>query len=71
MINKLKTQSLLGNNDLDFNRRLGMPVEVFCPRIQDTVAFGKIEMFDEQELLINGSCFQIEQYLFFGCPEYR
>ncbi|KMM38122.1 hypothetical protein [Guptibacillus hwajinpoensis] len=71
MINKLKTKSLLGNEDLDFNRRLGMPVEVFCPKLKDTVAFGKIEMFVEDELSINGNCFQIEQYLFFGCPEQR
>ncbi|TLS35618.1 hypothetical protein [Pseudalkalibacillus caeni] len=71
MINKLKTKSLLIDEDLNYNRRLGMPVEVYCPKSNNTVAFGRIEAFTECELSVNGFNFPLEHYLFFGCPEQR
>lgn len=65
---KIKTKSLVLNKDLEYNIKLGLPVEVYCPNAHKTVAFGRIEMMNERFVVINSEKHAIEDHFFFGCP---
>ncbi|WP_332693445.1 hypothetical protein [Halalkalibacter lacteus] len=65
---KLTDKSLVTNQDLDLNHRLGLPVEVFCFKQGKTIAFGRIKAFDEEKIHIHGDDFCRSTYLFFGQP---
>ncbi|TWI54609.1 hypothetical protein [Halalkalibacter nanhaiisediminis] len=67
-LSKLTNKSLVTNNDLDFNYRLGIPVEVFCSKQKKTIAFGQIHSFNDQMIQIHEFAFCRSTYLFFGQP---
>ncbi|MFC0472932.1 hypothetical protein ACFFHM_21180 [Halalkalibacter kiskunsagensis] len=68
ILTKLIDKSLVTNQDLDLNHRLGLPVEVFCFKQGKTIAFGPISAFDEEKIHIRGDNFCRSTYLFFGQP---
>ncbi|SDM78122.1 hypothetical protein SAMN04488137_1901 [Fictibacillus solisalsi] len=65
---KIKTKSLVLNKDLEYNEKLGLPVEVYCPLAHQTIAFGRIETLDDHFVVINSEKHAISDYFFFGCP---
>ncbi|UOE96442.1 hypothetical protein [Alkalihalobacillus sp. LMS39] len=65
---KLINKSLVTNEDIEFNKKMGLPVEVFCPREYKTLAFGRIQSFCNEEILINGHPYCRENNAFFGHP---
>lgn len=66
ILTKLVEKSLVTTNDIAFNYRLGLPIEVFCSEKGETVAFGRINAFDDDVIYIQGHAFPRENYLFFG-----
>ncbi|NEU31100.1 hypothetical protein GN156_09950 [bacterium LRH843] len=68
ILTKLTEKSLVTNQDVSFNYRLGIPVEVFCSKQGETIAFGQINSFNDQMIHINGQSFSRTAYLFFGQP---
>lgn len=68
-LKKMKTRSLLYYKELEYNRKLGLPIEVFCPRQKKTVAFGRIEALSKNGIIINSVIYSNEQYIFFGLTE--
>lgn len=64
---KMTTKSLVLDIDLDYSQRLGIPVEVFSLQVQDTIEFGKIQLYSDQFVCINNKLFNRSKYLFFGC----
>ncbi|MGO4888213.1 hypothetical protein ACJ2A9_10685 [Anaerobacillus sp. MEB173] len=68
MITKLTNKSLVTNDDLAYNMRIGLPIEVFCPSAQSTIAFGRIESFTGQQVYISGAEYCREKHLLFGLP---
>jgi hypothetical protein len=68
ILTKLTNKSLVTNQDLELNHRLGLPVEVFCSKQGKTLAFGPIKGFDDQKILIRDHDFCRSTYLFFGKP---
>lgn len=67
-LTKLTEKSLVTTQDIAFNYRLGIPVEVFCSHEGKTVAFGQISSFNDQVIYIRGNSFSRSNYLFFGQP---
>lgn len=67
-ITKIKTKSLLFNDDLSYNQRLGLPVEVFSTKTNETVAFGKIRLYSDQYICVNDRFFSRDGHMLFGCP---
>ncbi|MDN4074596.1 hypothetical protein [Fictibacillus terranigra] len=65
---KIKTKSLVLNKDLQYNEKLGLPVEVYCPLSHQTIAFGRIETMDDCFVVINSEKHSIADHFFFGCP---
>ncbi len=63
---KIKKKTMLSFNDLEYNRSLGLPIEVFCPLFDKTVAFGRIEALSEHGVIVNQSIYSSHEYLFFG-----
>ncbi len=68
MLTKLVEKSLVTTQDIAFNYRLGLPIEVFCSEKGETVAFGRINAFDDDVIYIQGQAYRREHYLFFGQP---
>ncbi|MDT8860049.1 hypothetical protein N0O92_07365 [Alkalihalobacillus sp. MEB130] len=68
ILTKLTNKSLVTNQDLELNHRLGIPVEVFCSKQGKTLAFGQIKGFDEERIQIRDYEFCRTTYLFFGKP---
>lgn len=68
ILTKLTNKSLVTDQDVSFNYRLGIPVEVFDSEQGKTLAFGQIEAYSEQLIHIHGSPFCRSSYLFFGQP---
>ncbi|WP_245805906.1 hypothetical protein [Bacillus alkalicellulosilyticus] len=68
MYYKLLNKSLVTNDDIEFNKKLGLPVEVFCPKEHRTVDFGRVQSFCNEEILINGTTYSREHNAFFGHP---
>ncbi len=67
-ITKLKNKSVITDDDLGHNQRIGMPIEVFCLEKQQTIAFGKIQSFTNHQVCINGNYYSRDQYVLFGFP---
>ncbi len=65
---KITDKSLVTNQDLDFNQRIGLPVEVYCSKRSETIAFGQINAFNDQTIYIGGRPFCRQSNLFFGQP---
>ena len=65
-LTKMKTKTLLCHRDLEYNRKLGLPVEVFCPKKQKTIAFGRIEALSKNGVIINRAIYSKHRYIFFG-----
>lgn len=67
-ITKLKNKTVVTDDDLGYNQRIGMPIEVFCLEKKQTVAFGQIQSFNYYEVCINGESYCRDQYVLFGFP---
>ncbi|HET7629230.1 MAG TPA: hypothetical protein VFK44_12730 [Bacillales bacterium] len=67
-IAKITSKSLVLNEDLSYNQRLGLPVEVFSTRENKTVAFGKIRLYSDQFICVNDQFFNRSGHMIFGCP---
>jgi hypothetical protein len=67
-LTKLKNKSLRTDIDLNYNMQLGLPIEVYCPNKHETIAFGRIDHFCDQTVVIQGQSHMRESCLFFGCP---
>ncbi|WP_096200989.1 hypothetical protein [Bacillus sp. FJAT-45350] len=63
---KVLKKSLTSLEDIEFNHKFGLPIEVFCPKDRRTVAFGRIENLNVKGVQINGEIFNIEENAFFG-----
>ncbi|WP_245308166.1 hypothetical protein [Halalkalibacter urbisdiaboli] len=68
ILTKITDKTLATNQDLSFNQRIGLPIEVFCSKKLETVAFGQIESFGDTYIQVNGTRYCRESYLFFGQP---
>ncbi|ARK30271.1 hypothetical protein [Halalkalibacter krulwichiae] len=68
ILTKLIDKSLVTNEDLDYNHRLGLPVEVFCFKKGKTIAFGAIRDFNDKYIQIRGDEYCRSTFLFFGKP---
>ncbi|WP_100407174.1 hypothetical protein [Bacillus solitudinis] len=67
-LTKLTDKTLTTNQDLSFNQQIGLPIEVYCSKRYETVAFGQIETYCESFIIINGQRYCRSSYLFFGHP---
>lgn len=67
-LTKLKNKSLVTDLDLSYSKRLGLPIEVYCPNTHETIAFGRIDHFCENTVTVQGQCYERNAVLFFGCP---
>lgn len=56
----------LSYDDLEYNRKLGLPIEIYCPKQQKTIAFGRIEALTNHGVIINQSIYSSYEYVFFG-----
>ncbi|EIT86560.1 hypothetical protein A374_03279 [Fictibacillus macauensis ZFHKF-1] len=65
---KMKTKSLVMDQDFAYNEKLGLPVEVYCPQAHQTIAFGRIQARDDRYIVINSEKHALDDYFFFGCP---
>lgn len=65
-LTKMKTKTLLCYKDLEYNRKLGLPIEVFCPKRHETVAFGRIEALSQNGVIVNNCIYSNQRYIFFG-----
>ncbi|PWA12400.1 hypothetical protein DCC39_06255 [Pueribacillus theae] len=65
-LKKMKTKSLLCYSDLEYNRNLGLPIEVFCPLQKETVAFGRIEALSKNGVIVNQFIYPNHRFIFFG-----
>ncbi|WP_158735303.1 hypothetical protein [Alteribacillus sp. YIM 98480] len=66
LLNKLTCRSLITDKDVDYNFRLGIPVEVFCTHSESTIAFGQIERYSHHIICVAGSCFDRQDFIFIG-----
>ncbi|WP_042359156.1 hypothetical protein [Geomicrobium sp. JCM 19055] len=53
----LKDHLLIFDEDLHFNQRIGMPVQVFCLTQQRVVAFGKIQNISNKCVTVSKTAF--------------
>jgi hypothetical protein len=67
-ITKFTTMSLVLDQDLNYNQKLGLPVEVFCMEKHCTIAFGRIQEISADHVQIANKCFCRTKNAFFGCP---
>lgn len=56
----------LSIDDLEYNYKLGLPIEIFCIKKMKTVAFGRIEAFSKHGVIVNQTIYSNKDYLFFG-----
>jgi hypothetical protein len=61
-----KKQFLVTDEDFLELKKLGLPIEVFCPVLCKTVAFGFLENWDLNHARVNGNQFAREEVIFFG-----
>jgi tRNA uridine 5-carbamoylmethylation protein Kti12 len=67
-LTKLRNKTVITDDDLGYNQRIGMPIEVFCLEKKQTIAFGKIQSFTNGQICINGNHYSRDQYVLFGFP---
>ncbi|MFB5661633.1 hypothetical protein [Alteribacillus sp. HJP-4] len=65
-LNKLTRRSLVTEEDIEYNYRLGIPVEVYCLYTESTVAFGKIASFTSRHICISKTYFNRNHFVFIG-----
>ncbi|WP_035340105.1 hypothetical protein [Halalkalibacter hemicellulosilyticus] len=65
-LKKVKKFTLVTNNDISYNYRLGLPIEVYCIRSKKTIAFGRIAFFNDNVIIIRRHSYARSSYLFFG-----
>ncbi|KGA99183.1 hypothetical protein AJ85_13330 [Alkalihalobacillus alcalophilus ATCC 27647 = CGMCC 1.3604] len=63
---KLTDKSLCTNADLIFSQQFGLPIEVYCSKNSETIAFGQIQDFNEDFIRICGKLYRRDTNLFFG-----
>ena len=51
---------------MEFNKKFGLPIEVFCPKSNRTLAFGRIESVHMSGVKVNGVFYKLSQNAFFG-----
>ncbi|SDH08776.1 hypothetical protein SAMN05192534_101569 [Alteribacillus persepolensis] len=66
LLNKLKCRSLVTDDDVRYNFRLGIPVEVYCVKAKSTLVFGRIEHYNKQYICVAGHWFHRDRFIFFG-----
>ncbi len=59
-------KTTLSYEDLEYNKKLGLPIEIYCPKQQKTIAFGRIEALMNHGVIINQSIYSNHDYVFFG-----
>lgn len=52
--------------DLEYNYKLGLPIEIVCLKKMKTVAFGRIEAYSEHGVIVNRTIYSNQDYLYFG-----
>ncbi|EZH67643.1 hypothetical protein DH09_06855 [Bacillaceae bacterium JMAK1] len=62
----LKDHLLIFDEDLHFNQRIGMPVQVFCLTQQRVVAFGKIQNISNKCVTISKTAFLKSHHIIIG-----
>ncbi|MBM7633564.1 MULTISPECIES: hypothetical protein [Geomicrobium] len=62
----LKDHLLIFDEDLHFNQRIGMPVQVFCLTQQRVVAFGKIQNISNKCVTVSKTAFLKSHYAVIG-----
>jgi hypothetical protein len=67
-LTKLRDKTVITDDDLGYNQRIGMPIEVFCLENNQTIAFGKIQSFSNCQVCINGNYYSRDEYVLFGFP---
>ncbi|MCK0472154.1 hypothetical protein [Halalkalibacter sp. APA_J-10(15)] len=65
-LKKVRNFTLITNNDISYNYRLGLPIEVYCIQSKKTIAFGRIAFFNNSVIIIHGHSYTRSSYLFFG-----
>lgn len=63
---KKLNKTSLSMEDLEYNYKLGLPIEIFCLKQLKTVAFGRIEAFSEHGVIVNQTIYSNKDYLYFG-----
>ncbi|WP_349407595.1 hypothetical protein [Pseudalkalibacillus sp. SCS-8] len=67
-ISKFTNKSLVLDQDLEYSQKIGLPVEVYCMKEYETVAFGRIQLITKDHVQINDQLFCRNDNAFFGCP---
>lgn len=67
---KLKNKTIITNHDMELNMKYGLPVEVFCPKKFQTIAFGPIEQYTQDSIVINGKKYCRNEYAIFGLQHF-
>lgn len=63
---KLKNKTIITNHDMELNMKYGLPVEVFCPKEFRTIAFGPIEKYTQNSIMISGKKYCRNKHAIFG-----
>lgn len=63
---KLVNKTLITDYDMELNMKYGLPVEIFCPKTYETVAFGPIEKYTKDYVVVNGKKYNKQHYAIFG-----
>lgn len=63
---KLKNKTINTNHDMELNMKYGFPVEIFCPKELKTVAFGPIEKYTQDSIVVRGKNFCRHKFAIFG-----
>lgn len=63
---KRVNKTSLSMEDLEYNYKLGLPIEIFCLKKMKTVAFGRIEAYTEHGVIVNQTIYSNKDYRFFG-----
>ncbi len=51
---------------MELNMKYGFPVEVFCPKEYKKVAFGPIEKYTQDSIIVRGKIFCRNKHAIFG-----
>lgn len=63
---KRMKKTALSYEDLEYNRKLGLPIEIYCPKQHKTIAFGRIEALSNHGVIINQYIYSNHDYIFYG-----